>query len=626
MRHAALPAAKTLACAIACLMSGVALADTTLPGGGTVAAGSASIGTSGAAMTVTQSSQRAVINWNSFSIGNQASVTFAQPNSTAVALNRVLGTDLSRIDGQLNANGQVFISNPNGVIFGTGSQVNVGGLVATTLDLDDTQFMAGTYTLAGSSQMPVINAGTITAGNVGLVGARVINSGTITTDGGSTVLAAGERVTLSFDGSGLLAASVDSKVLAGLVQNGGVIDVGSGRLLMTAGAADALGLTVVNNSGVARATSLTGQGGEIILQGDAVSSFGTLDASGATGGGSVSMEGNVAVHGGTLAANGTGGSVTITAPISVDPANVDPAVLLSQINTYAAANPTATWAPIVSQMLSSNAVNVQALLAAVGSPAMAAFLAGDVSDASLKQVVSTLLSSGAVDLKVLASSLSNQQIIDLLNAVPVSSPYKTTVQNLLASGAINIPVLLNVVASQDLVALASGTPTHAQMVSILNSLMTSGAINLQALVAAVDPAQLSSLLGAVPAGSNSMLPLLSPLLNSGAVDLGKLVGALSAEQIVGLLDGTINQSNMQSLLMTVMASGAIDLKNPAVMGLLASLGGQLPAVTPPKPVVTPAPTPRMTFQQRLQMMMAQMRARIQAMMAQMQARMRHRSV
>ena len=106
----------------------------TLPTGGQVAAGQAAINQTGNTLNILQTTGKAIINWNSFNIGSNATVNFAQPNSSSVALNRVLGSDPSSIFGHLNANGQVFLINPNGVLFGKGARVDVGGLVASTLN------------------------------------------------------------------------------------------------------------------------------------------------------------------------------------------------------------------------------------------------------------------------------------------------------------------------------------------------------------------------------------------------------------------------------------------------------------------------------------------------------------
>ncbi len=146
---------------------------------------------------MTQSSQNAVINWQGFGIGASESVTFAQPNSQSVTLNRVLGQDPTAIMGQISANGRVYIVNPNGIMFGRGAQVNVGGLVASTLGISDSDLMAGNARFSGSGGR-VLNEGTITSdgGFVVLMGAHASNQGTIQARLGMVALAAGEAVTL----------------------------------------------------------------------------------------------------------------------------------------------------------------------------------------------------------------------------------------------------------------------------------------------------------------------------------------------------------------------------------------------------------------------------------------------
>ena len=117
------------------------------PTGGTVAVGSATIVNASPTQTVVnQSSKKALINWNSFSIPGGSSVKFNQPNRKSLTVNRVTGPNASTIDGALLANGNVWLINANGVLFGKGSQINVGALLATTSDLSDDDFKAGKYT------------------------------------------------------------------------------------------------------------------------------------------------------------------------------------------------------------------------------------------------------------------------------------------------------------------------------------------------------------------------------------------------------------------------------------------------------------------------------------------------
>src|SRR5690349_20616084 len=121
------------------------IAATTLPTGGTVAAGTASISTSGSNMQVTQSSNSAILNWQTFSIGSSAWVNFAQPSSSALARNRVTGRNPSEVYGRLTADGQVFCCNPSGILRGRSASVDVGNLCATALSIKDQDFLSGNY-------------------------------------------------------------------------------------------------------------------------------------------------------------------------------------------------------------------------------------------------------------------------------------------------------------------------------------------------------------------------------------------------------------------------------------------------------------------------------------------------
>ena len=266
-------------------LNAMALDAGALPAGGQVSAGQASIQASGAAMTVTQASARAAIDWQSFSIGSAASVTFSQPGAAAIALNRVLGQDASQIMGRLSSNGQVFLLNPNGVLFGSTAQVNVSGLVASTLDLSNDDFMAGKHRFSGSSTASVVNQGRLTAaegGYVALLAAQAKNEGVIQAKLGNVSLAAGSDVTLNLNNGSLLGLTVNQGVVGALADNSHLIQAEGGNVLMTAQAADRLVSAVVNNSGVIEARGVRAEDGVIRLLGDnnagIVTNTGTLSA------------------------------------------------------------------------------------------------------------------------------------------------------------------------------------------------------------------------------------------------------------------------------------------------------------------------------------------------------------
>ena len=253
---------------------------TNLPTGGQIVAGAGTISQSGNTLTITQNTAKLATDWQSFSIGQGSRVNFVQPSASAVALNRVLGSDPSVIQGALSANGQVFLLNPNGVLFTPTAQVNVGGLVASTLGMSNKDFLEGNYRLEGASSNAVINQGNITAangGSIALIAARVINDGGLTATGGNVLLGAGNAVTLDLGGPVKL--QVTQGAIDALVENGGAIRADGGLVYLTTRAANALTSAVINNTGVIEAQTLaTGEKGEIRLIADM--QYGTLNAGG----------------------------------------------------------------------------------------------------------------------------------------------------------------------------------------------------------------------------------------------------------------------------------------------------------------------------------------------------------
>ncbi|OGB26751.1 MAG: filamentous hemagglutinin [Burkholderiales bacterium RIFCSPLOWO2_02_FULL_57_36] len=291
------------------------------PVGGVVVEGGASINSGATTTTINQSTQNTVINWKSFNIAQGQTVQFVQPNASSVALNRVISANPSSILGTLSANGKVFLVNPNGILFGQGASVNVGGLVASTLNITNSNFMAGNYTFTGDGAGSVLNQGTINAsgGYVALLGANVSNQGVISANLGTVALAAGNAMTLDMAGDGLLNVTVNQGAVNALVENGGLIRADGGRVLMTTQGAGSLLQTAVNNTGVIQAQTIENRNGTILLLGDmqsgTVNVAGTLDASAPNGGNGGFIEtsaAHVKIHDGkrvtTVAASGSTGN------------------------------------------------------------------------------------------------------------------------------------------------------------------------------------------------------------------------------------------------------------------------------------------------------------------------------
>lgn len=295
--------------------------------GGVVVAGGANIGQpAGNQLTITQATQQAVINWNSFDIGSQAKVNFVQPNASASVLNRVLSNDPTQIYGQLGANGQVYIVNPSGIVFGAGSRADAGGLIASTNNISDADFMAGNNRFVrGAATGSVTNAGSLNAapgGYIALIGAKVTNAGSISTPNGSAILAAGNTVRLPVSSSGLITVELDPATVNAAVANttDGLISAPDGRVYLSAAAASGLATQVTNQGrilanqggsatlsaiqadrlgetrqeGLIDVSNNQGVGGDIALLGDRVGLFAnsrTL-ATGKDGGGTVLVGGN----------------------------------------------------------------------------------------------------------------------------------------------------------------------------------------------------------------------------------------------------------------------------------------------------------------------------------------------
>ena len=262
-----------------------------LPEGGQVAAGQAAITTAGSTMTIAQQTAQAIINWQNFGIGSGEAVHINQPNSQAMLLNRVVGSNPSEIFGQLTANGQVILVNPNGVFFRPGSSVDVGGLTASTLNIANEDFLKGQLRFAGDSQNPVINAGNITAQNgyVNLLAKEVVNEGIIAAQTGSVNLAAGSGMSLDYNGDGKMTVAVTDGAYQSAVANKKLIQADGGLVVMTASGKDALMDSAVNNSGMIQANTLGEARGQISLTGDNIATTGAISADGSSNG-----------HGGTI--------------------------------------------------------------------------------------------------------------------------------------------------------------------------------------------------------------------------------------------------------------------------------------------------------------------------------------
>ncbi|MDO8810658.1 MAG: beta-propeller fold lactonase family protein, partial [Gallionella sp.] len=248
------------------------------PMGAAVVNGQASFATKGNTLTVTNT-PNAIINWQGFSIGANEITRFAQQSASSAVLNRVIANNPSNILGSLQSNGRVFLVNPSGIVFGANATVNVAGMVASTLNISNADFLAGRYKF--SSPLPlagegpgerVSNAGSITAetgGQIYLIAPNVENTGIINAPNGEILLAAGHSVELVNSNDPNLRVNITAP--AGDATNVGQLVAESGSLGLFG--------AVVKNTGTVSANSATMQGGKIVFKASQrVDAGGTISA------------------------------------------------------------------------------------------------------------------------------------------------------------------------------------------------------------------------------------------------------------------------------------------------------------------------------------------------------------
>ncbi|HUB12425.1 MAG TPA: filamentous hemagglutinin N-terminal domain-containing protein, partial [Acetobacteraceae bacterium] len=253
------------------------------PSGGAVVAGTAAIARSATATTISQSTQRAAIDWQNFDIGSQQTVQF-QPSSPSISapsmatLNRVIGPNPSQIAGRIASPGQVIITNQSGVTFFRGAQINTAGLMVTAAGISNANFMAGrmVFDQPANPGAAVINEGHITvrdAGLAALVAPQVANTGVINARLGHVVLAGAQTATLDLYGDGLMAIDVTGQVVqapgggTALVTNTGLIRANGGTVQLTARAADGVVQNLVDAGGKVQANTIGGHTGTIVMNG-----------------------------------------------------------------------------------------------------------------------------------------------------------------------------------------------------------------------------------------------------------------------------------------------------------------------------------------------------------------------
>ncbi|MCG8525904.1 MAG: filamentous hemagglutinin N-terminal domain-containing protein [Opitutales bacterium] len=270
-----------------------------LPQGGEIQNGNAVFNYSENRLDILQNTHQLITNWDSFNIGPDGAVIFNQPDSSSVALNRVIGELPSEIFGRLEANGNVFLVNPQGILFGESANVDVGGFLGTTLDIEDEAFLSGDYSFSrvGHSSGSIENRGVLRSkpgGFIGLISPEIMNEGEIISPEGSAALLAGDKVSVTLHGNSLISYRIEESAVDALIENRELIRVDGGLAVMSAKAVGEINRSVVNQRGVIEANSLQSVGGRIILTADEVNleSGSTTTAIGLTGGGLIEVGGS----------------------------------------------------------------------------------------------------------------------------------------------------------------------------------------------------------------------------------------------------------------------------------------------------------------------------------------------
>jgi len=246
-------------------------------------------------LTVNTASNNTIINYNSFSIAANETTRFNQPSANSAVLNRVVGVDPSSIYGTLSSNGKLFLVNPNGILFGPGSQVNAPAIVASTLDIANDDFLKGNYNFFKNGENAfVINQGRLAAspgGYIALLSQAVNNQGVVIADLGTVALASGEKITLALDSLAQISVVVDDAVksevigpdgqkIDSAIKNSGTIQANGGKVILTAKVLNDVFDYAVNNTGLIQAKSVVNHDGvvELVASGAPIINIGKIEA------------------------------------------------------------------------------------------------------------------------------------------------------------------------------------------------------------------------------------------------------------------------------------------------------------------------------------------------------------
>ena len=289
------------------------------PSGGNVVYGNAEIIHNGSNTIINQGSNSAIINWDSFDINKGESVHFNQNSSSSIVLNRVTNGLPTNIFGNLTANGNVFIMNNAGVLIGNGAVINTNSFLAGAANINDKDFMAGKYNFYGAKGS-VINNGNIKVQNGGyavLLGKNVENNGLIAAKLGKIYLSSGEAFRMDMSGNDLIGVYIEKGADNALTTNTGKLHAEGGTIVMTAKNASDVIRQAVNNTGVIDASSISFEGGKVILgaeNGEVINNSDINVSSQTNNAGTVEVKADNIINNGSIKANGlNGGNIDLYA-------------------------------------------------------------------------------------------------------------------------------------------------------------------------------------------------------------------------------------------------------------------------------------------------------------------------
>ncbi len=254
-------------------------AANTLPVIDKVSAGDVSVSQSASVLDINQSSSRAIVDWQSFDLGRDATVRFNQPSSSSSTLNRINGNNASQIFGRIEAPGEVILVNPYGLYFSRTAKVDVGSIIASVNRISAENYLSGNYLFERDGATgSIVNDGDIRAslgGYIAMLAPEVRNNGVLLAQMGTIALGASDRVSLNFGpNSKLNSLTASQSTIDALIENKSAVEAPGGLIILSARGVSEIARGVINNSGSIDLSDggldFVNEGGRLLISGDHV--------------------------------------------------------------------------------------------------------------------------------------------------------------------------------------------------------------------------------------------------------------------------------------------------------------------------------------------------------------------